>query len=413
MECNGIVANTIASRFKALQSRDFRLVFFTGSISNIGNWMEIVLRNWLVYEISGSAFILGLSNVVHWLPFLVLSPITGVYVDRWDKRWVIFYAQLALTLVTIMLGVLSLAGVIAIWHVMVLVLIHGIAETFDSPARQTLVSELVDKDTVLNAVSLNSGVFHGTRFIGPAIGGLLITTSGVGLGFVINGLTFIPYMIALLFLRTSFNKSMAKRANTWSDLLEGLRYLKQEKTALAVLVTIGLVSVFSFSYQTLLPVFAADILKVGPDGLGFLNGAVGFGAVLSAVSLAFWSSRLKRAGLFICLMAGIYGISLLVFSASLSYELSMFCLLVAGASNVAFNSSCNALLQTQSPPNLRGRVMGVYTMTSLGTNVFGSFIIGALGQAMGAQAGLGLSAAVTVALAIAAFMVSASLRNLE
>ncbi len=406
------VSKTIAARFQALQSRDFRLVFFTGAISNTGNWMEIVLRNWLVYQISGSAFILGLSNFVHWLPFLVLSPITGVYVDRWDKRWVLFWAQGTLTVVTILLGVLTISDHIAVWHVMVLVLIHGISETFDSPARQAIVSELVGKEAVLNAVSLNSAIFNGTRFIGPAIGGALIVASGVGLGFIINGLTFIPYMVALLFVRKTFDLNRVKRANAWGDLLEGLRYIKKERTALTILLTVAVISVFSVSFVTLLPVFAKDILKVGPQGLGFLSGANGLGALISSLAIAYWANSLRRNGVFICVMAGIYGLSLLIFSFSLSYALSLFCMLMVGASNVAFSTSSNAVLQTQCPQNLRGRIMGIYTMTSLGTNVFGSLIMGSLGQALGAPLGLGISAFMAIAMAIAAFAISPSLRKL-
>ncbi|MBC7347812.1 MAG: MFS transporter [Clostridia bacterium] len=212
----------IRGRFAALGYRDFRLVFLTAALSNTGNWMEIVLRNWLVYEISGSAFALGLCNLAHWLPFLILSPLAGAYVDRWDKRWVILSAQVTLTLVTLTLGLLTITGRIGIWQVVVLVLIHGVAESFDNPARQSLVSDLVGRKVVINAVSLNSAMYYGTRLVGPAIGGLLIAVSGTGIGFIINAATFLPYIFVLPFIHPRSASQGRVEQKAWKALLEGL-----------------------------------------------------------------------------------------------------------------------------------------------------------------------------------------------
>ncbi len=399
-------------RFSALHYRDFRLIFFTGGISTIGNWMEIVLRNWLVYQISGgSPLILGLSNLVHWLPFLLLSPLAGVYVDRWGKKGVLMVAQSILTIVTMLLGVLTLMGIIQIWHILVLVLIHGISEAFDNPARQSLVSDLVAKGDVMNAISLNSAAFYGTRLIGPAAGGFLIAAAGTGIGFLINGLTFVPYIIALHFIHPLSTSNRVGK--TWQDFKEGLSYVKSNPSALTILTTVGIISTFSVSYQALLPIFADDILLRGAKGLGFLSAATGLGAIIGSVFLAYNSHRIAREGRFICLMATAFGVSLLVFSFSKFFWLSLLCLVVAGASNVAFSSSGNAVLQTNTPDSLRGRVMGVFTMTSMGTNVFGSLILGELGATFGAPGGLAISSSIAITTAVMSYVLAPGLRQLR
>ena len=402
----------IKGRFAALKYRDYRLIFLTGGISTIGNWMEIVLRNWLVYQISnGSPMILGLSNFVHWLPFLILSPIAGVFVDRWEKRWLLVATQGTLTLVTTLLGVLTLLGTIQIWHIMVLTLIHGISEAVDSPARQSLVSDLVDKGAVMNAISLNSTVFYGTRLIGPAIGGFLITAAGTGIGFLINALTFVPYIVALLFIRPMVSSPLTGK--TWGNFIEGLRYVGKNPAALTILIVVGVISVFTSSYQALLPIFADDILHAGPKGLGFLSAATGLGSVIGSLLLAFYSHRLTRQGLFICAMAACFGGSLLIFALSKVYWVSLLCMVVTGASNTTFTSSGSAVLLTNVPAQFRGRVMGVFTMTSQGTNVFGSVLIGGLGSAFGATGGLAISSAIAVLAAAMALILAPGFRRLH
>lgn len=402
----------IRGRFAALGYRDFRLVFLTAALSNTGNWMEIVLRNWLVYEISGSAFALGLCNLAHWLPFLILSPLAGAYVDRWDKRWVILCAQVTLTLVTLTLGLLTITGRIGLWQVVVLVLIHGVAESFDNPARQSLVSDLVGRKVVMNAVSLNSAMYYGTRLVGPAIGGLLIAASGTGIGFIINAATFLPYIFVLPFIHPRSASQGRVEQKAWKALLEGLDYIRADRAVLAILVTVGLISTFSVSYQTLMPIFAEEILRVGPQGLGLLSSAAGLGALVGALFLACYSMRLRRQGLFVCGAASLFGFSLLMFSFSRIYGFSLCCLVLAGASNVAFSSTTNAILQTSSPDDLRGRVMGAFTMTSLGTNVFGSLIMGSLGEVLGAPHGLAVAALIAVFMAAAAYAFVPEMRRL-
>ena len=395
-------AGGVKGRFEALKYRDYSLMFVTGGISNVGNWMEIVLRTWLVYEISGgSPWVLGLSNLVHWLPFLLLSPLAGVFADRWEKRWLLVVTQSILTLVTTMLGVLSLLGIVKIWHILLLTFIHGLSEATDNPARTSLVSDLVDKGTLMNAVSLNATAFYGTRLIGPAIGGFLIAAAGTGLGFIINALTFVPYIVALFFIRPA--PSVRPQSNPWENFKEGLGYVSQNRAALTILIVVGIISVFMVSYQSLLPIFADDILRAGPEGLGMLSAATGLGAVMGSLLLAFYSHRVVRQGRFICLMGAVFGLALLVFAFSKVYWFSLLCLVVAGAGNPTFASSGNAVLLTDVPAHLRGRIMGVFTMISQGSNVFGSLMIGGLGSAFGAAGGLAISSAVAVIAAAVSF----------
>ncbi len=399
-------------RFEALRYRDYRLIFITGIINTTGNWMEGIIRNWLVYQITGgSPIMLGLANLVHWLPFLLLSPIAGVFSDRWQKKWLLVATQSILTIVTILLGILTLWGNIQFWHILLLTLIHGMSEATDSPTRQSLVSDLVDKGTVMNAISLNSAAFFGTRLIGPAFGGFLIATAGIGVGFLINALTFIPYIVALMFINPSHSSRL--EGKTWGNFKDGLSYVRKNDIALTILVIVGLTSVFMVSYQTLMPIFANDILHVGPQGLGFLGAATGMGGAIGALLLAFYSHRVTRPGRFICLTATCFGFSLLVFAFSTVYWFSLLCLLVAGASSTCFSSSSNAILQTSAPANLRGRVMGVFASISQGTNVFGNLLIGGLGSAFGASGGLATSSALAVMVAVLSFVLAPGFRRLK
>lgn len=399
-------------RFKALQYRDYRLTFYTGIINTTGNWMEGLIRNWLVYQISGgSPLMLGLANLVHWLPFLLLSPIAGVFSDRWEKRWLLVVTQSILTIVTTLLGILTFWGKIQFWQILLLTLIHGVSEATDSPARHSLVSDLVDKETVMNAISLNSFAFYGTRLIGPAIGGYLIAAAGTGIGFLINAVTFVPYIVALLFIRPSQSGRLEGR--TWQSFKDGLGYVRKNHTALTILTVVGMISVFMVSYSTLMPIFANDILRVGPEGLGLLSTAVGLGAVIGSFLLAFYSQRVTRPGRFICLTATSFGVSLLIFSLSTRFWLSLICLVATGASSTTFSSSGNAVLQTNVPANLRGRVMGVFTMTSQGSNVFGNLLIGGLGSTFGAPGGLAISSSIAIAVAILAFALAPEFRRLQ
>jgi MFS family permease len=310
-----------------------------------------------------------------------------------------------------MLGVLTLWGNIQLWHILLLTLIHGISEAADNPARQSLVSDLVDKGAVMNAISLNAASFYGTRLLGPAIGGFLIAAAGTGIGFLINALTFVPYIVALIFINPP--RSSRLEGKTWGNFKDGLAYVRTTKVALTILIVVGLISVFMVSYQTLMPIFANDILRVGPKGLGFLSAATGLGAVIGSLLLAFHSHHINRQGRFICLMATAFGLSLLIFSFSKVFWLSLLCLVVAGASSTSFSSSSNAVLQTIVPANLRGRVMGVFTSTSQGSNVFGSLLIGSLGSAFGAPGGLAISSAIAITVAISSFALVAGFRHLR
>jgi MFS family permease len=377
---SGLVKQTL----RALRHKNYRL-FFTGqSLSLIGTWMQSVALGWLVYRLTDSAFLLGLVGFSSQIPTFVLASFAGVLADRYNKHRIIITTQILAMVQAFILAFLTLSGSIQIWHIILLSLFSGLINAFDMPTRQSFVIDMVDdRNDLPNAIALNSSVFNAARLIGPTIAGFLIAALGEGFCFLINALSFLTVIAALLMMKIPQKENNHQNEKLLEGMKEGIKYAYNFKPIRALLLLIGLVSLTGMPYTVLMPVFAKDILHGNSQTLGFLFGAVGTGAFIGAIYLASRKSVLGL-GKWIAIAASIFSLGLLFFSFSRNIYLSVVLMLFTGFGMMMQMASTNTLLQTLVDDDKRGRVMSLYVMAFMGTAPFGSFMAGTLASTIGA-----------------------------
>jgi MFS family permease len=370
--------------FRTLSSRNYRL-FFTGqSISLIGTWMQRVAMSWLVYHLTSSEFLLGLVSFLGLIPVFVLSPFAGVLADRFHRLHLLIATQVLAMLQAFLLTVLVMTGLIRIGHIMALATLLGLINSFDTPIRQAFTAELVEKKADLgNAIALNSAMFNSARMLGPTIAGLLIAAFGEGFCFLLNGLSYLAVIAALLRMRIPPTAEKKQKQKLLKGLREGFSYSFGFAPIRSVLLLLMTVSMMGMPYIVLMPVFAKNILHGGSETLGFLMGAAGAGALCGAVYLA---QRKTVAGLerVIPLMTGLFSLGLIGFALSRHQWLSLSLLLMAGFGLMVQMASSNSILQTIVDDDKRGRVMSFYVMCVMGTTPIGSLLAGVVANRLGA-----------------------------
>jgi MFS family permease len=370
--------------FRTLSSRNYRL-FFTGqSISLIGTWMQRVAMSWLVYHLTSSEFLLGLVSFLGLIPVFVLSPFAGVLADRFHRLHLLIATQVLAMLQAFLLTVLVMTGLIRIGHIMALATLLGLINSFDTPIRQAFTAELVEKKADLgNAIALNSAMFNSARMLGPTIAGLLIAAFGEGFCFLLNGLSYLAVIVALLRMRIPPTAEKKQKQKLLKGLREGFSSSFGFAPIRSVLLLLMTVSMMGMPYIVLMPVFAKNILHGGSETLGFLMGAAGAGALCGAVYLA---QRKTVAGLerVIPLMTGLFSLGLIGFALSRHQWLSLSLLLMAGFGLMVQMASSNSILQTIVDDDKRGRVMSFYVMCVMGTTPIGSLLAGVVANRLGA-----------------------------
>jgi MFS family permease len=374
--------------FRALHSRNYRLFFGGQGISLIGTWLTQIATSWLVYRLTNSALLLGVVGFASQIPIFLVTPFAGVLVDRWYRHRILIITQTLSMAQSLALAVLTLTGVITVWHIIVLSLFQGLINAFDIPARQSFVVEMIEKkEDLANAIALNSSMFNTARLLGPSIAGLLIASVGEGMCFLIDGISYLAVIAALSAMKISSKKIEPKRTDVLEGLKEGFTYAFGFAPIRSILLLIALVSLMGTPYMILMPIFAADVLHGGPHTFGFLMGASGVGALAGAVYLA---SRKSIRGLvkIIALAVGIFGMGLITFSLSRIFWLSLLMMLLTGFGMIIQMASSNTVLQTIVADDKRGRVMSFYTMALMGMSPFGSLLAGVLGSRIGAQSTL-------------------------
>ncbi len=370
--------------FRSMSHRNYRLFFGGQGISLIGTWMQQIAMSWLVYRLTHSVFLLGVVGFLGQIPAFLLSPFAGVLIDRWDRYRLLVGTQSLAMIQAFILALLTLTGTIAIWHIVLLALFLGFVNAFDMPTRQAFVVEMVEKGEDLgNAIALNSFLFNGARLLGPSIGGLLISLLGEGMCFLLNGISFIAVIGALLAMNVTRRKTGSQRFQVLKGLKEGFRYAFGFPPIRSLLFLLALVSLTGVPYTVLMPVFAKNILHGGPQTLGFLMGASGVGAVVGALYLASRRSVLGL-GRIIVIALNIFGFGLIAFSFSRFLILSIFLMVFVGFGMMVQMASCNTIIQTIVEEDKRGRVMSLYTMAFMGTVPFGSLFAGSLASKIGA-----------------------------
>jgi MFS family permease len=374
----------VKQTLRALRYRNYRLFFSGQSLSLIGTWMQQVALGWLVYRMTDSAFLLGLVGFSSQIPTFILASFAGVFADRYNKHKIIIATQTLAMIQAFILAFLTLTGSIQIWQILLLSLFSGLINAFDMPTRQSFVIDMVeDRNDLPNAIALNSSMFNAARLIGPTLAGFLITAIGEGFCFLVNGLSYLTVIVALLMMKISVNINNQKKEKVLKGMKEGIKYAYNHKPIRVLLLLIGLVSLTGMPYTVLMPVFAKDILHGNAHTLGFLFGAVGSGALIGAIYLA---SRKTVLGLgrWIAIATSIFSLGLLFFSFSRNIYLSVGLMLFTGFGMMMQMASTNTLLQTLVDDDKRGRVMSLYVMAFMGTAPFGSFMAGTLASTIGA-----------------------------
>ena len=365
------------ARFAALDVSTFRWYWVASWISSTGDGMENVIRNVLVVQLAGVAapFWLGMMVFAHWIPFTLFSLYGGVLADRYDNRKVQIVAQLLLMTAAVGVAIATLSGIVTVWWIFGLLLLHGFAGAIGNPAQQTLIHAIVGRDRLLSAISLNSSARQLSQVVGPAVAGFVVIAFGPGTGFLVNALTFIPLLVLLGVIRV---KPLAERSRApiASSLRDGLSFVRRRPLLGALLASEALGVVFlGHTFNSFLVLFAYDVLHVNALGYSFLLVASGLGAVGAAVYLAY---ARRHTGRFVIAAAMVEMAAIAFFAFSTSYAVSAALLLVVGASAVLTQSLTNTTLQVRAPDELRGRVMGAYSFGTQGMRVLNGPILGGL-----------------------------------
>ena len=355
-------------------------------VSLVGTWIQSVAQSWLVFALTNSAFLLGVVGFLGSIPIFVLSLFGGVLADRVNKRNILIFTQIFFMLLAFLLAFLTQFKLITPQQIMIIALLNGIIMAFDAPARQAIVVELVGKKHLFNAIVLNSVAFNSSRIIGPAIAGLLIFAIGMSGCFYLNGISFLAVIAALFLIKLNKNQTPSNNS-ALRDLKEGLIFIRGDRLILGLVSMVAAVSLFGISYVILMPVFVNDILRAGVKGLGILMSSTGLGALIGALALARLGD-FKYKGRLLTWSVFSFAISLIIFSLSRDYFVSIISLICVGCSSVAAIALINTLIQIKVPDEFRGRVMSLFMITFAGIMPFGNLISGSLAQGLGVSAAL-------------------------
>jgi len=377
-------AGWLPATLRAFRHRNFQLFFSGQLVSLIGTWMQTIAQSWLVYRLTSSPLLLGASGFASQFPVFLVAPLGGIAADRFNRQRLVIGTQISSMILAAILAMLTLPGVVQVWHIFVLAALLGVVNAIDIPARQSFLVDMVGKEDLMNAIALNSSMFNGARIVGPAISGILVARIGEGWCFFANAVSYIAVIGGLLMMRVERPSRLAPSGPALARLIEGFRFARNTAPIRALLLLLGLVSLVAMPYSVLMPLFADRVLHGGARGLGILMGATGVGALLGALTLAT-RSGVRGLGRWVAFSCGGFGVSLVLFSLSRNFWLSAILLLPVGFCMMLQMSSSNTLIQAMVPDELRGRVMALYTMMFMGMAPFGSLFAGALAHRLGAS----------------------------
>jgi len=373
----------LSTRFRALKHRNFQLFTIGQLISLIGTWMQNLAQQWLVWELTKSAALLGIFGFASQLPMLCLAWMGGYVGDRYNRHRGVITTQTLSMILAFILAALTLTHHIKTWHVMVIALLVGIVNAFDVPIRQSFFVHMVGKEDLPNAIALNSSIFNGARVIGPAIAGFTIALVGEGWCFFLNGLSFVAVIIALLMMRIPPTESRHIGESPVRSFVEGFRFAMSDIPIRSTLLLLTLLSIFALQYSVFLPIYAAQILHGNAGTLGWLMSAAGIGALLGALQFA---ARTEYKGLakWIAVTSTTCGAGLLVFSFASSFWLCAVVLFVVGFAATSQMAATNTIIQRRVPDELRSRLMAVYATMFMGVMPIGALLAGFTAKHIGA-----------------------------
>ena len=370
---------------RAFRHRNYRLMFCGQSFAVLGNWIQYLAMTWLVYRLSGSAWLLGVTGFASMVGILVLAPFAGLWADRVDRKKLLLATQLAAMVPGFALAALAWTGTVEIWHVVVLSALFGVVMAIEVPVRQTFTPTLVPaREDLASAIAFNALMQNGGRMLGPTIAGVLIAASGEAICFFLNGASKIAAVATLMMIAVAPSERAGGESSAWRSLKDGLAYTWNSVPLRGLLPVVALVTFMASPYQTLMPIFAAEVFSGGADTLGVLIGAAGLGGIAGMLVLA---SRKDVRGLmsWIAASAAIAGATLIVFSYSKSFVLSLAMIGVVGLAALTVAMGVSTIIQTIVEDHMRGRVMGLFTVSFMGMFPLGSLAAGALADRVGPQ----------------------------
>ncbi len=402
MSVTGPGRGHLTRAFRAWRSYNYRIYWWGTFVSATGTWMQQVALSWLVLTLSNSPLAVGAAAALQFLPIFVAAPFAGALVDRLPKRRVIAVTQSGLLAVAAVLTVLAGTHAIRLWHVFALVPLQGTILVFDNPSRQSFLVEMVGRADLPNAVALNSAQFQSARMVGPALGGVVIATWGTAACFGLNAVSYSGILLALVAMRVGelhHTRRAAGGSSIGSQVVEGLRYVRQTPRLLIPLSLMAAIGTFGFNFQVLLPPLARNDLGVGARGFGFLGAALGVGSLTAALGLAY----LGRANRRLLLSAAVaFGALETLLAFSPWFLLSLGILAMVGIASLLYAASTQSLLQLGSPDEMRGRIMSLYTQVFIGTTPIGGLLMGAIANGWGARTAFGVGGGVSLAAALVA-----------
>jgi len=386
----------LPAALRALDSRNYRLFVSGQLVSLIGTWMQSVAQSWLIYRLTGSVALLGLIGFAGQIPIFVLAPFGGVVADRLNRHRVVIATQSAMMVLAAILAALTLGGIVREWQIFVLASLLGVANAFDIPARQAFLAETVSREDIVNAVALNSSMLNGARIVGPAIAGLVVAAFGEGWCFLLNAISYVAVIGALLMMHVEAVSISHPHPSAWDSIVEGFAYSWNTTPVRALLLLLGLVSLMGMPYSVLMPVIADRVLNGGPNAYGVLMSASGIGAVAGAAVLTM-RRHIRGLSGWVAVSAVSFGLTLIAFSFSRKLWLSTLLMVPAGFFMMVEMAASNTLIQSMIPNRLRGRVMAVYSMMFMGLAPMGALVAGALAAPLGAPQTIAIGGAICVA----------------
>lgn len=371
------VRSAVHQTFSSLRIRNFRLYFVAQLISVSGTWMQAVAQAWLVLHLTGSGVDLGIVVGLQFLPMLVLGPFGGLVADRVDKRRLLFLTQTAGGLLALVLGILVVTDTVVLWQVYLMASLLGVVNLFDNPARQTFMIEMVGRDDLPNAVSLNATLMNASRVVGPAIGGVIITVFGLGICFFVNAASYVAVIVGLAMMRTDELRPTEPVARARGQVRDGFRYVWGTPPLRNLLLAVALIGVFAYNFTVTLALLAKVTFHGGAGAYAILTSCMGAGAVVGGLLAAHRSRPTPRL---LQVLALVFGGLLAAVAFAPTLLAADLLIVVMGAASLGFLATANATLQLTSDPGMRGRVMALYAMAFLGTTPIGAPLVGAIAQ---------------------------------
>ncbi len=379
---NDTTGSTRPGRLAAFHYRDFRLFWLSLLISNIGTWMQMTATSWLLYELTSSPMQLGLNGIFRAVPAIGLGLFAGTFADRYDRKWLLVWTQLLLSLLALGVGILDHSGKIQAWHIYAFTFASASIGTFDGPARQALFPSLIPRAVLPSAVALNSLLWKGAALVGPMAGGVAISLMGTSGAFYANAASFLVVVLALFCMR-SRSPAPEKSRDFLSEVTSGWAYVASQPIILGVMIMEGVSSIFGLDHA-MLTIFASDIFLVGATGFGLLQSARGLGAVIGS-SLFIGMGQRPSQGSILFLSAIFYGAGFALFGLAPSFLLALLLLTFVGATDTTWGAARGTILQLITPDRFRGRVMGVFQLSNRGLHPLGQLETGLLVPLIGAR----------------------------